>query len=395
MSDNASASTSANTSNRNINFMNKTGFYNKQESIFSNTYMVALIVVIGLAFVGYAFYFYYYKAADNNIQSNSSYYGKDIALYQPVFQETANTITDCISMCENDITCDGMTYNNKTQICTGTKNGQLRNETAEYSAWIKPAGEQPSSVSIDFKKAVLIGYAKSFRVLDGIKIMNPYMLGNFCWSFNLTIYDFYKNYGSWRHIFHKGTPITTGQILSYQSWENLVQDFPNQQIGVWLAPFTNNLRIAMTTTSLENRTYGSYTDAFVEKCDPVSGNCFITDMPSGKWTDTARAGDGSNPKPRISTNLEYLDQDLQNIPINTELNIIVNVYNTIVEVYFNGKIVKISQLGGTPVSDRKNLYVLNEKTANCEISNLLFYPDVVKKTDVSSIMALTAHTASD
>jgi hypothetical protein len=395
MSDNASASTSANTSNRNINFMNKTGFYNKQESIFSNTFTVALIVVIGLAFVGYAFYFYYYKAADNNIQANSSYYGKDIALYQPVFQETANTITDCISMCENDITCDGMTYNNKTQICTGTKNGQLRNETAEYSAWIKPAGEEPSSVSKDFKKAVLIGYAKSFRVLDGLKIMNPYMLGNFCWSFNLTIYDFYKNYGSWRHIFHKGTPITTGQILSYQSWENLVQDFPNQQIGVWLAPFTNNLRIAMTTTSLENRTYGSYTDAFVEKCDPVSGNCFITDMPSGKWTDTARAGDGSNPKPRISTNLEYLDQDLQNIPINTELNIIVNVYNTIVEVYFNGKIVKISQLEGTPVSDRKNLYVLNEKTANCEISNLLFYPDVVKKTDVSSIMALTAHTASD
>lgn len=382
-----------NTTNRNIDFTNKTGFYNKHEGIFSNTFTVSLIVVIGMAFIGYAFYFYYYSAADNNVRANSSYYGKDIALYEPVFQDTANTITDCISMCENDITCDGMTYNNKTQICTGTKNGQLRNETADYSAWIKPIGE-PSSVSKDFKKAVLVGYTKSFRVLDGIKIMNPYMLGNFCWSFNLTIYDFYKNYGSWRHIFHKGTPITTGQTISYQSWENLVQDFPNQQIGVWLAPFTNNLRIAITTTSLENRTYGSYTDAFVEKCDASSGNCFITDMPSGKWTDTARAGDGSNPKPRISTNLEFLDQDLQNIPINTELNIIVNVNNTVVEVYFNGKIVKIFQLGGTPVSDRKNLYVLNEKTANCEISNLLFYPDIVKKADVSSIMALTTNTSA-
>jgi hypothetical protein len=377
-----------NSSVRKINFTNRTGFYQNDKNIFSNPIMVSLIVFIGMAFIAYAFYVYYYSAADNNIQTNSSYYGKDITLYQPLFQESANTITDCVEMCQNDVICDGMTYNNKTQICIGTKNGQLRNETSDYSAWVKPIGE-PISASKDFKKAVLVGYTKSFRVLDGAKIMNPFMLGNFYWSFNITVYDFYKNYGSWRHIFHKGTPITTGQILSYQSWENLIQDFPNQQIGVWLAPFTNNLRIAITTTSLANRTYGEYPDAFVKKCDSISGNCFITDMPSGKWTDTSRAGDGSIPKTQVSTNLEYLDQDLQNIPINTQLNVTVNVHNNIVEVYFNGKIVKVSQLDGTPISDKKNLYVLNEKTANCEISNLLFYPDVVKKADIASIIALS------
>lgn len=373
---------------RTIDFTNKTGFYQKREGIFSNPIMVSIIIFIGMAFIGYAFYLYYYNAADNNVQANSSYYGKDITLYQPIFQESANTITDCIAMCQNDVTCDGMTYNNKTQICTGTKNGQIRNENNDISAWIKPTDEKTTATTKDFTKAVLVGFTKSFRVIDGLKIMNPYMLGNFCWSFNITIYDFYKNYGSWRHIFHKGTPITTGQILSYQSWENLVQDFPNQQIGVWVAPFTNNLRIAITTSSLENRAYGSYPDAFVEKCDPISGKCFITDMPSGKWTDTSRAGDDSTPKTKVSTNLEYIDQDLQNIPINTELNVIVNVYNTVAEIYFNGKIVKVSQLGGTPVSDRKNLYVLNDKTVNCEISNLLFYPDVLKINDVSSIMAI-------
>jgi hypothetical protein len=377
---------------REIDLTNKTGFYQRHKGIFENPITVSLIVFIGMAFTAYAFYVYYYSAANNNIKTNSSYYCKDITLYQPIFQESANTITDCITMCQNDVTCDGMTYNNKTQICTGTKEGQIRNENADYSAWVKPI-EQLASASKDFTKAVLVGYTKSFRVLDGTKIMNPYMLGNFCWSFNITIYDFYKNYGSWRHIFHKGTPITTGQILSYQSWENLIQDFPNQQIGVWLAPFTNNLRIAITTTSLANRTYGEYADAFVENCDSISGNCFITDMPSGKWTDTSRAGDGSIPKTQISTNLEYLDQDLQNIPINTQLNITVNVHNNILEVYFNGKIVKISQLDGTPVSDKKNLYVLNEKTANCEISNLLFYPDVVKKTDITSIIALSTSSS--
>lgn len=380
-----------NTSVREIDFTSKNVLYNRKEGIFSNTITVLIIILISMVFMGYAFYVYYYSVTDNNVRANSSYYGKDITSYQPVFQESANTITDCINMCENDITCDGMTYNNKTQICTGTKNGQLRNETTDYSAWVKPIGE-PSKATKDLKKSVLVGYTKSFRAIDGTKIMNPYMLGNFCWAFNITIYDFYKNYGSWRHIFHKGTPITTGQILSYQSWENLVQDFPNQQIGVWLAPFTNNLRIALTTTSLANRTYGSHPDAFVEKCDYLTGNCYITDMPSGKWTDTSRAGDDSISNPQITTNLEYLDQDLQNIPINTELNIVVNVYNTVVEVYFNGKIVKVSQLGGTPVSDKKNLYVLNDKTANCEIKNLLFYPDVVKKEDVASIITLSSNS---
>jgi hypothetical protein len=376
-----------NSSIRSVDFTNKYGFYKTREGIFSNPITIAVIVFIGMAFVGYAFYIYYYNAADDNVKSNSSYYGKDIALYQPIFQETANNITDCINMCKNDVICDGMTYNNKTQICSGTKNGQIRNENSEYSAWVKPQGEKTTATK-DFTKAVLVGYTKSFRVIDGLKIMNPYMIGNFSWSFNITIYDFYKNYGSWRHIFHKGTPITTGQTLSYQSWENLVQDFPNQQIGVWLAPFTNNLRIAITTTSLENRAYGSYSDAFVEKCDQQTGNCFITDMPSGKWVDTSRAGDDSTPKTKVSNDLEYIDQDLQNIPINTQLNIIVNVYNTVVEVYFNGKIVKISQLGGKPVNDRKNLYVLNDKTANCEISNLLFYPDTLKIADISSINAM-------
>jgi len=369
------------TSNNNLN--------KKKKEIFGNTFLVAIIIIVAMIFLGYAFYVYYYASIDNNIKENSSYYGKDIAFYQPIFQESANTIDECITMCENDITCDGMTYNNKTQMCLGTKDGQIRNENADYSAWVKPVRQKKDNKSKDFSKAVLIGFAKSFRVLDGLKIMNPYILGHFSWSFNIVIYDFYKNYGYWRHIFHKGTPINSGQTLSYQSWENLIQDFPNQQIGVWLAPFTNNLRIAITTTSLGNKTYGTYKDAFVEKCDTITGKCFITDMPNGKWTDTSRAGDNSNPKPQLTTNLEYLDQDLQNIPINTLLNITINVYNTIVEIYFNGKIIKVSQLEGNPVSDRKNLYVLNDKTANCEISNLIFYPDIVKKEDIQNILSIT------
>jgi hypothetical protein len=377
------------TSNK-IELHNKTGFYEKKGAIFANESTVLLVLVIALIFIGYVVYIYFYSSTDNIIKQNSSYYGQNILLYEPLFQETTNTINDCIDLCKNDVTCDGITYNKDTQVCMGTKNGQIRNETAAYSAWVKPQ-DTNTTISTDFKKAILVGYTKSSRAISGIKIANPYMLGNYCYAFNLTIYDFYKNYGSWRHIFHKGTDIKTGSVLDYQSWENLVKDIPNQVIGVWLAPFTNNLRIAVKTTTLSNRTYGSYSDAFVEKCDD-NGHCFITDMPSGKWVDTSKASDGSNPNTKVDSYLEYFDQDLQNIPINSQVNIIINFRNNNVEVYFNGKIVKITQLDGTPNSDKSNLYVLNDKTVNCDISNLIYYPSALKITDIQQIVSITPQT---
>jgi hypothetical protein len=374
-----------------VDLYDKTGFYTKKTNIFSNTGIVLFIFGISLLFIGYVIYVYFTSTVNNLVQQNSSYYGQNILLYEPIFQQSTSTIKDCIDICNNDLTCDGVTYNNNTQMCMGTKNGQIRNESSEYSAWVKPLNTN-NKVSTDFTKAILVGYTNSARSISGTKISNPYMLGNFCYSFNLTIYDFYKNYGYWRHIFHKGTEIQSGSTLSYQSWENLVKDIPNQQIGVWLAPFSNNLRIAVTTTSLGNRSYGSYPDAFIEKCDPGSNTCFITDMPSGKWADTSRASDGSNPKTQLETNIEYFDQDLQNIAINKQTNITVNFINNIAEVYFNGKIVKITQLDGTPNTDKSNLYVLNEKTVNCDISNLLYYPATAKLTDINKIISLAPQT---
>ena len=115
-------------------------------------------------------------------------------------------------------------------------------------------------------------------------------------------------------------------------------------------------------------------------------------MPSGKWADTSKAGDGSNPKTKLDSYVEYFDQDLQNIPINSQVNIIINFRNTNAEVYFNGKIVKITQLDGTPNSDKSNLFILNDKTANCEISNLLYYPDAISIENTKQIISMQPAT---
>ena len=391
------------TPSKKFNLYDKTGFYIKKKgAIFENIYVVLAILSIAFLCIGYVVYIYLYAPTDNIIKGSSTYYGENVLLYEPVFQQQSPTITDCINTCNNDLTCDGITYNNDTQVCMGTKNGQIRNDTSAYNAWVKPKLINKHNLT-DFTKSILIGYTKTSRYINGEKISRPYMLGNFCYSFNLTIYDFNKNYGVWRHIFHKGTQLQNDMQLNFQSWENLVKEIPNQVIGVWLAPFNNNLRIAITTTSIVNNNRGHYEDAFIQKCgvsnnnsnadiDNDINNCYITDMPSGRWSDKAKIGDGSIPKTSLKTHIEYFDNDLQNIPINTQVNIIINFRNTNAEIYFNGKIKQVFQLNGTPQFDKTSLFALQDKTANCEISNLIYYPDALKLESINTIINLAPST---
>ena len=79
---------------------------------------------------------------------------------------------------------------------------------------------------------------------------------------------------------------------------------------------------------------------------------------------------------------------MQNIPINKQVNITINFRGRDVEIYLNGKIVKIARLDGVAVTNKSSLYVMNDKTFNGEINNLLMYPDVVKMQDIQDIMAL-------
>ena len=385
-------SSNLNTKTKVSSLFNKSlGYEMKEESMFSNIYLIGFIIIIVFSFIGYVIYYYYMNISSKiDINNNSSFYSSDIILYEPLFSETTNTINDCINICTNDIICDGITYNSDSQTCTGTKNGQLRNENSNYSAWVKPNNlKQNNNNNKDFTKSVLIGYTKLPKTINGQHIQNPYLIGYFAYSFNLTIYDIYKNYGSWRHIFHKGTAIDTDMIMSYQSWENLITDFPIQTIGIWLAPFTNNLRIAVTTTSLANRAYGSYSDAFVEKCNSLTEECYITDMPGGNWADRSRVGDKSTPNTQINTYVEYFDNDLQNIPINKTINITINFRGSDAEVYYDGLIRKTVKLDGIPTINKLNLYAMNDKSFGGEITNLIYYPDALTLDNIKDIINLS------
>jgi hypothetical protein len=376
-----------------INLTNQSGFYeNKSDNIFDNVYLIAFIFFIGLIFIGYAIYRFIKSNSEYVIINNSSYYGTNILAYEPLFQETTDTINDCITNCKNNVICDGITYDSTNNACTGTKNGVVRSDAQNLSAWIKPPSLKVATADMakDFTKAIFVGYTTTNTVVDGAKMPSPYFIGVFSYSFNLTIYDFNKNYGNWRHIFHKGTPITKGTKLKYQSWENLVIDYPKQNIGVWLAPFTNNLRIAVTTSSLKNVNYGKYEQAFKQVCDNTTKKCYITDLPNSKWKDTSIIGDGSTTNQAVGTYIEYFDLDLQNFPLNTEINITINFNGNNVDTLFNGKIRKTNTLNGKSIFDKSSLYVMNDSTFGGEITNLLYFSDKLSLPQIKQIMELKA-----
>lgn len=373
---------------------NSSKFYNvaiaAKGRIFDNPLIIIIILLIALCFLGYAVY-YYMKTNPNNIKQSSSYYGKDMAFYTPVFNNTTNTIDDCISQCSNDLTCDGITYNNDTSYCTGTRNGIIRTDTNNLSAWVKPEQTSKTATTAKLSSAILVGSTRGSKIIDSLKFAQPYALGNYSYSFTLTIFDFYKNFGTWRHIFHKGTELKEETILNYQSWETLTKEIPDQTIGVWISPFTNNMRIAMTTSSVEGLQKNSWPDAFVQKCNDTNGSCFVTDLPSGKWTDTSKLTDGSVANTQVRRYIEYFDHDLQSIPINTKVNITINIMNQNIEVFINGKLTKNATVNGMPLFNKSHMFVMHENTMNGELKNLLYFPTSLLLTDIKNIMALDTY----
>ena len=85
----------------NIDLYNKTGFSDiKKGTIFSNIYIVLIITIIALVFIGIAAYYIYikYVTDSTNILNNKGYTSLDIQLNPNVFFETTKSVNDCINI---------------------------------------------------------------------------------------------------------------------------------------------------------------------------------------------------------------------------------------------------------------------------------------------------------
>ena len=350
---------------------------------FNHPILLISLFVITLLMMGIVFY-KYYTDESNLLIPGKSYYGKDISSYTPLFKIETPKIDKCKKRCLKDALCDGITYNYDSHLCMGTKDGKLRDEGASYISWLKNRQNKP----INVETGMMFGFSDTFKMIKNGDFIEPKFLGEFSYSFNIIIYDFYHNFGNWKHIFHKGTniPIDEKEPFNFKNWENIVSKYPDQCIGVWLAPYTNNLRIAVTTISQESKLENNHINAFIQKCNNLTDECYITD--SNQDFKENILTDGSVPDSYIYKNIEYIEYDLQNIPINKYVNITITSKDKTLELYIDGKLSKVYTLSGLPEFNNGHFFSKAEKSFNGDLTNFYYFPVKIGKTEIDKIMKI-------
>lgn len=359
--------TSTRSNNKNSN-LNKSGTQNKSisnsdanlDNPFNNPIMLWSLVIISLGFIVYGLYYYY--TTTSTVQPAKSYYGDDLLNYSPVFKLNTEQIEPCIKRCEADPLCDGITFNRDELTCVGTKRGILRDDDVSLSAWVKPVTDPNSDKNN--KSIILVGLAKENVSISADKISYPGNPYEFNWSMYLYLNDHIANHGTWRHILHKGSEVT--DQIDTANWEDVLSQFPDQSVGIWMAPFNNNLRIALTTVTQGSSKYGN---AMVSPHAHVDA-----DMSPVK---------SSSPS-AYEKNIEFFD--IYQFPVKKLKHLSVNVLTDTVEVYMDGMIYKVFSLTGKPEFNRGNLYIMHPKTVDGYIQKLSYAPAALKINDVRALL---------
>ena len=352
----------------------------KLKHLISENLAIISLAVIAFTFIVIGLYLYF--KGGKQTKQGKTYYGDDLLSYQPLFKIETDKIEPCIERCEKDTLCSGITFNKDELQCVGTNKGRLRDDEPNQFAWVK---EKKADSTL--KELTLAGFTKSSKIIEPKDIPKPELPHQFTYSFYLYLHDFYENQGVWRHILHKGTDISK---MNTPNWEDVVKEVPEQSIGVWLAPFHNNIRIALTTIKDMNKDTRSYPHANKQEYLAVEQtqskpNVFITDLPSGPKRDMNRATlRNIKSSPNYQKYLEHID--ITNIPVKKLVHITIVVHELVMEVYLNSKLHSIVELQGYPEFNSGSMTLLHPTAIKADILDLKYISGSLKYPELKKLI---------
>ena len=342
----------------------------------------ATIILALIAFTFIVIGIYLYFKEGTRIKQGKTFYGQDLLSYQPIFKLNTDKIEPCIERCKKDTLCKGITYNKDELQCLGTNKGRLRDDEPNQIVWLKD-----EEIKKELKALTLVGYANSLKIIQANELPKPELPNQFTYSFYLYLKDFYENHGVWRHIFHKGNDMIK---MNTPNWEDIIKEIPDQSIGVWLAPFHNNIRIAVTTIQDTNRDTQTYPHANKQEYLPISENnskpdVFLTDIPNGRFVDKNRATyRKKDNRPNYQKNIEYVD--ITNVPANKLIHITVCVHELIMEIYLNSKLHKVVELHGYPEFNAGKLTLFQSTQVSADIIDLKYVSGSLKYPAIKKLI---------
>lgn len=254
-----------------------------------------------------------------------------------------NKIEECVEVCEDNPYCTGLTYNTKSNKCTMLTRGVVTEGTDHHISWLKE--NKDLSLLLD----TLISKNPTNMLSIPNKNIAKGLSNKFCIAFHMNILDFYdstttnpdkeNDYKVWKHILHKGV-LKNKNIIESDKWEDIVDNNKygsvySQDIGFWLAPYTNNIRICFKIETL-NENMNEYNDTIIN-------------------------------------NIQFID--IRNVPVNELFFIAVNVNDRIIEVYINNKIHTITVLNGSVNISNADIHIKYKPFFNGIIKNVHFIPD--------------------
>lgn len=293
-------------------------------------YMSIMLLFIIVLFCGYMFYVlsnYYSSGLTQQGYSYMSYDGK-------LFTDENINIDDCVEKCANMSTCKGITYDSSQNNCYGSSNGKLRADDSHIFAWVK--NEEIESVD-----NVVVAEATSHVVIppSKLKIAFPKLASVNLW---LNIGDWYHNYKKWKCVLFQGDEFTDD--FNFSKWSDVTGNV-KQKYGIWLSPFTNNLRVCVGVKKYKNT------------CPtPV---------------DYTEIGQTCNELSEMYTEYEFVD--IKNVAVNRDVMITLVIDGNNLKVYYNGNLMKDLVLSGDIDNLMGSLYVKKEMSFGGKVMNMTYF----------------------
>lgn len=286
-----------------------------------------ILSVIAIAFAIGLYFLIKYILSKKTTFKGYSFYGPDLLKYKPLFKLNTHDLEECKNHCHTMSKCKGITLNPIDEICYGSEEGQLRQEQdGSITAWIKPKDS-----AFVAKNELVLSYTDNSKLISKELIDEPYNRGQFNYSFYIYLNEF--STGNWKHVFHKGTDISS---IKTNDWDVLTKRIGEQCIGVWLAPYNTTMRVALTN--------------------------------------------------EIGV-IEYVD--VENIPTKKLTFVSVNVSENIVEIYIDSKIVKILTMTQLPRFNYGNLYAKYDSSYNGVLCYLNYTQEFMSVKAIKELNSLS------
>ena len=173
----------------------------------------------------------------------------------------------------------------------------------------------------------------------------------FTWSVWLYISEYDNDRTKYRHVFHKGDGTILNEDYAVNDISfNAGMNFPSNSPGLYLKPWENELLIVMNT-----------------------------------HPDTGSDGDNT----RADHILEKIEID--NIPMNNWVNVIITCKNHHLDVYINGTISKRHILTGVPKQNYGNIYIAQNPPSSAtlqgsKLSNLRYHDHALNVSQIQKLV---------